>query len=202
MEEQLSLRQRKLEKKKADILRAAADVFIEKGFERTTLEDIAAKLLMTKGSVYYYFKDKRDLLFHSQVMLLERGLDNMTMILNEELGARERLRRSLIQHIEHLIEERSGFSMMIKPDQYFTKEQEQMIFHLRESYGECFSKSIEEGIREGIFQVDEPKIVRNLLFGAMNGITQWYSADGNKSKAEFAADVTDYLLRMLIEDHD
>lgn len=199
MKGKLSLREQKQEKKREDILRAAADVFIEKGYFRTTMEDIAAKLLMTKGSVYYYFKDKQDLLFQSQVLLLNRGLEKLQEILHEDISPQEKLKKSLIQHIEHLISERSGFSMMIKPEQYFTKEQETVIFGLREEYGNCFDQSIVEGIKDQIFHIDNPKIVRNLLLGAMNGIVQWYSANGKKSKQEFAENVADYLMRMLIE---
>ncbi|WP_047985590.1 TetR/AcrR family transcriptional regulator [Ornithinibacillus californiensis] len=200
MKEKPTLRELKQEKKKEDILRAAADVFIEKGYYRTTMEDVAAKLFMTKGSVYYYFADKQDLLFQSQVMLLKRGLLTIKEILNEEISAKEKLKKSLIQHIEHLINERSGFSMLIKPEQDFTVEQESIIFELREEYGKCFDFPIEEGIQTGIFQTNDPKIVRNLLLGAMNSLVQWYSPNGKKSKQEFADHVADYLLRMLVVD--
>ena len=52
-----SFKERKIAKKKEEILRAAAEVFIEKGYHGTTMEEIAARLLMTKGSMYYYFKN-------------------------------------------------------------------------------------------------------------------------------------------------
>lgn len=196
--EQLSLRERKLEKKKEEILRAAADVFFEKGYYRTTMEDIANKLLLTKGSLYYYFKDKRDLLFQSQVRLFHKGLQDLHAILTEDISAKEKLRKSLIQHIEHLIAERSGFAMIIRPEHDFTEEQERIILRLREEYGNCLDQCIEAGIEEQIFNVEDPKIVRNLLLGAMNGIVQWYSPTGKKNKRDFAEHIADYLLRMVV----
>ena len=44
------------------ILQAALDCFYEKGFSKTSFDDIAAKIGMTKGAVYWHFKDKSDLL--------------------------------------------------------------------------------------------------------------------------------------------
>lgn len=62
----MNLRERKTAKKKEDILRSASLVISRKGFRQTTMEDIAAELLMTKGSLYYYFKNKEELLFYCQ----------------------------------------------------------------------------------------------------------------------------------------
>ena len=45
-----------------NILRGALDVFSEKGFSRSTLSDIAKRIGMTRGAVYWHFKDKQELL--------------------------------------------------------------------------------------------------------------------------------------------
>ena len=79
----LSLRRKKAEKKKEDIIQSALSIISEKGYHATTMEDIAAKLLMTKGSVYYYFKDKQDLLFESQKMLMEQSIANIEKVIFE-----------------------------------------------------------------------------------------------------------------------
>ena len=58
-----SLRAQKIAKRKQEILRSAASVLAEKGYHGATMEEIAAKLLLTKGSMYNYFKNKDDLLY-------------------------------------------------------------------------------------------------------------------------------------------
>lgn len=59
----MSLREQKAAKKKEDILRSASLVISRSGYHNATMEDIAAELLMTKGSLYYYFKNKEELLY-------------------------------------------------------------------------------------------------------------------------------------------
>lgn len=195
----MSLHERKTAKKKEDILRISVSVLSEKGYDGTTMEEIASKLLMTKGSVYYYFKDKQDLLYQSHIMLLERSIENVEGVRHQELPVKDKLRRAMIVHIEYILVERSGFEMMIKPEQYFSSPQIETIFQLRDDYGKCFDALILEGIEADAFGSVDVKIVRNIILGAMNWVTQWYSDDGKKDKTEIAEDITDYLLQILIK---
>ncbi|WP_245831743.1 TetR/AcrR family transcriptional regulator [Oceanobacillus senegalensis] len=193
----LSLREKKTAKKKQEIVKSAISVIAEKGYHNTTMEDIAANLLMTKGSVYYYFKDKQDLLYQSYKMLLESSIETVTKIRNEDLSIEEKLSRVMIKHIEYLIDERSGFEMGIKPEQFFEGEQLKTILELRSSYSLEFDHLIVDGIESNIFEPVDVKIVRNIMLGAMNWVIQWYSEEGEKSKEEIATSITKYLLRIL-----
>lgn len=196
----MSLRQRKTAKKKDDILRMAVRVLSEKGYHGTTMEEIASNLLMTKGSVYYYFKDKQDLLYQSQIMLLHRSIENMEAVQQENLLVIEKLKKAMMVHIVYLLDERSGFEMMVKPEHIFSDEQLEEIFTLRDDYGKCFDQFIREGIEAKVLSGVDIKLARNIILGAMNWVTQWYSENGKKDKTEFAESVSDYLLRILIHE--
>ncbi|WP_239984592.1 TetR/AcrR family transcriptional regulator [Lentibacillus sediminis] len=177
----------------------AVSVLSEKGYHGTTMEEVASNLLMTKGSVYYYFNDKQDLLYQSQIMLLEKSLENIETVIQQDLPVVEKLQKAIIVHIDYLLSERSGFEMMVKPEHIFSNEQLGKIFRLRDEYGACFDALIAEGIEADVFSSVDVKIVRNIILGAMNWVTQWYSADGKKDKTEIAQSISDYLLRILIK---
>lgn len=194
----MSFRQKKAERKKEEIIRSALSIISEKGYHATTMEDIAAKLLMTKGSVYYYFKDKQDLVYKSHKMLLEQSINNIEQILTEDLSAREKLEKTMIVHIDYLITERTGFTLGARPEQIFEGEQLKDILDLREKYSEYIDSLILEGMGRGYFQKVDIKIARNIILGAMNYIIEWYSPNGNKSKEELAKMISNYLLRILI----
>ncbi|NCU18373.1 TetR/AcrR family transcriptional regulator [Pallidibacillus pasinlerensis] len=194
----MSLREKKTAKKKADILRSAVEVIAEKGYHATTMEDIAAKLLMTKGSVYYYFKDKQDLLYQSYKMLLEQSNKMITEIINMNLPIKEKLEKVMKSHIVFIISERSSYGLKVKPEHYFEGEQLEIIFGLQENYANSFDQLIEEGIQAKIFSEVDVKIVRNLIIGAMNWVIQWYSTEGKKSAEEMAEIISEYLMKILI----
>jgi AcrR family transcriptional regulator len=63
------------DKRWSEILRGAADVFSEKGYEATTIEDIASQVGLLKGSLYYYMENKADLLFQITTRALNQHLE-------------------------------------------------------------------------------------------------------------------------------
>ncbi|MFD1039772.1 TetR/AcrR family transcriptional regulator [Virgibacillus byunsanensis] len=196
----MSLRERKSAKKKEEIIRSAVSILSEKGYHGTTMEEIASKLLMTKGSVYYYFKDKQDLLYQIQLMILHQSITNMNDIQKLDLPVSDILRKAMIVHIEYLISEKSGFELMINPEEIFSTSQLDEIFRLRDEYGMCFDQLIVQGIDKGDFVSVDIKIVRNIILGAMNWVTQWYSYEGKMNKTEIATMISEYLMQILITD--
>ena len=65
----MKLSEKKLKKKEEEIILSAVKIVNEKGYQGATMEEIAAELLMTKGSLYYYFKNKEDLIFQCHAMV-------------------------------------------------------------------------------------------------------------------------------------
>lgn len=197
----MSLREKKAAKKKEEMIKSAVSIIAEKGYHSTTMEEIASKLLMTKGSVYYYFKDKQDLLYQGQKMLLEQSIENIEGIINQsQLSITEKLEKTMIEHIEYLITERTGFAMGANPEQFFAGEQLEIIIHLRYQYSKCVDELLIEGIEAGFFATLDIKIVRNIILGAMNWVVEWYSPEGEKDKTQLAQSISNYLLRMLIKE--
>lgn len=194
-----SLREMKTQKKKDEIVQSALSIIAEKGYHATTMEDIAANLLMTKGSVYYYFKNKQDLLYQSQKSLLEQSMLNIEEVMREQLTVTEKLNKVMIVHIEYLIIERTGFGMGLSPNQFFEGVQLDDILYLRDKYSSNIDLLIIKGMEEGSFKVVDVKIVRNIILGAMNYILEWYSPGGSKSKEVLAESISGYLQYILIK---
>ncbi|MFB4168462.1 TetR/AcrR family transcriptional regulator [Virgibacillus sp. JSM 102003] len=195
----MSLREEKTAKKKEEILQSAVRILSEKGYRGTTMEEIAAKLLMTKGSVYYYFKDKQNLLFESQIMILNRSIQNLEFINTQNVSVIMKLRKAIIAHIEYAIRERSVFVMMFNPEQIFSPSQLERIFQLRDEYGKGFDRLIKEGIESDVFRSMDVKIVRNIILGAINWVTQCYSDNGKKDETEMAELIADYVMQIVIK---
>jgi AcrR family transcriptional regulator len=89
--------QRRSEARPAEIVSAALDLFVEKGFAATTMEQIAARAGVTKGTVYLYFRSKEDLfravLEESVVPTVEAG----EQIIEAHTGSAADLYRTLVR---------------------------------------------------------------------------------------------------------
>jgi len=200
----LSLRAKKTARKKAEILQSALTLLADKGYHGTTMEDIASHLLMTKGALYYYFKDKQELVYESQIKLLNKSIDNIKSVLHKEVSTPEKLRQVIQLHVQYLVENKAGFELMAKPSEIFSEQQLAEIFRLRDRYATYYDVLLHEGVANRSFNVkkDEIKIARNLLLGAMNWVTQWYSPHGSKTVTEFAEAVTSYVMRMIFNEDE
>jgi len=195
----MSLREKKIEKKKQEILRSAAEVLYEKGYHGATMEEIASRLLMTKGSVYYYFKNKEDLLYQVHMVIIDISLQTIEEIMARDQSPTEKLRDAIVSHIELAISEKPMFAIIDNPDQTFSGEHLQEIVKLRSKYAHCFDDILKEGVEKGEFSKIDIKLTRMIILGAMNWIQQWYSPDGERSKEEIAQTFSESLLKMVLK---
>ena len=193
----MKLSEKKIQKKKEEIILSAVKIVNKKGYQGATMEEIAAELLMTKGSLYYYFKNKEDLIFQCHEMVLAQASEELKAHLEEDVSSEEKLRRMIVTHIRYAIEEKETFNMIIKPDQTFSSEQLNPILTQRNAYAKWFDLVIQEGIANGEFTISEPKIVRMILLGSMNWIQQWYKPEGGKTMEELQQIYADYLLKVV-----
>src|SRR5699024_6415531 len=99
----------------------------------------------------------------------------------------------------YAIRERAGFELMAKPSEIFSEKQLKEIFYLRDQYSRGYDDLLQEGVDKGYFLVDNIKIVRNILLGAMNWVTQWYSADGEMNEKQFYLEIELYLINIVIK---
>ncbi|WP_423797938.1 TetR family transcriptional regulator [Neobacillus sp. SAB-20_R2A] len=195
-----SLRAQKIAKRKQEILRSAASVLAEKGYHGATMEEIAAKLLLTKGSMYYYFKNKDDLLYHCHQMIMEMSLERIEEVASSESDPIEKLQNAIRAHILLATSEKSMFMIMDKPHQSFSNEKLEDVLELRRNYSQYFDRIINEGIDKNVFDPNmDVKMVRMVILGALNWIQHWYVQDGSKSGEEIANAFTNYLLRMVVK---
>lgn len=194
----MSFKERKIEKKKEEILRSAAAVFAEKGYHGTTMEEVAARLLMTKGSMYYYFKNKDDLLYHCHKMIMNLSINTMKEIIDSPLTTVEKLEKAIKSHINIATSEKSMFMVMHKPSQHFTDDYLSDILESRSAYAQYFDAIIFEGIQNKEFQQVDVKMVRMIILGALNWTQEWYDPKGEKTAEEISEAFANYLLKMLI----
>jgi AcrR family transcriptional regulator len=194
-----SFRVQKIAKKRKEILRSAASVLAEKGYHGATMEEIAAKLLMTKGSMYYYFKNKDDLLYQCHQMILQISIERIEKVVNSDLNPIEKLRSAIKGHILLATSEKSMFTVLDKPFKTFSDEQLQEVLEIRRIYSEYFDNIIDEGIEKNVFAQVDVRLVRLIILGALNSVQLWYNQDGPQSAEEISENFADYILKMVVK---
>ncbi|WP_066308637.1 TetR/AcrR family transcriptional regulator [Bacillus sp. FJAT-29814] len=196
-----SFREQKIARKKREILRSAAAVLAEKGYHGTTMEEIAAQLLMTKGSMYYYFKNKDDILYHCHQMIMELSLEKIEEVAGSNLNPEDKLESAIKAHILLSIEEKSMFMIMDKPSQKFTEDQLKEVLDAQKKYAHFFDQILKEGVEKQVFDIQDIKMVRMIILGALNSIQHWYNHDGPQTGEEIANAYAANLLKMVVKNN-
>jgi AcrR family transcriptional regulator len=193
-----SLRQKKMAKKKNEILRSASSIIAEKGYDKTTMEEIAAQLLMTKGSMYYYFKNKEELLFECHMMIIEPSIEKIKEFKNKDMAPVEKVKNFIKDYIIFEIEEKAMFSVAGKLDQTFSADYLGKILVKRDEFNQIFDELIQDGIQAGVFKNVNVKMARMMLLAGMNSIQSWYNPEGEMKPEEIAEIHADYLIKILL----
>lgn len=193
----MKLSEKRVLKKKEQIILSAIKIMNRKGYNGATMEEIAAELLMTKGALYYYFKNKEDLIYQCHELVLTNAIEELQAHLDESVSYETRLRNMIKTHIAYAIKEKETFNMILKPDETFSSEQLKPILLKRQKYAHQFDTVIKEGMKAKEFTITELKIARMILLGSMNWIQQWYQPDGKFNVEELQNVYADYLLKVV-----
>lgn len=197
MKKTKTLRELKTEKRKNEILREAINLLAEKGYERTTMEDVAYQLLMTKGSIYYYFENKEAMYFECNMMIIEQSIDIVQSIYEADMSSEEKIHRLIYEYILYQIEEKPVFSLANNLQHIFSEENFAEIVKKRDEFNSIVDKILMQGVENNEFKILDIKMSRFIIMGALNSIQSWYKPEGSKSVHEIAEIFSTELLKTL-----
>ncbi|MGM9922428.1 MAG: TetR family transcriptional regulator [Bhargavaea sp.] len=188
---------RKQQEKREKIIMSAIAIMNREGFRYTTMEQVASEMQMTKGSLYYYFRNKQDLMFQCHELVLDQAIEDQKEAFKAEGAYGDKLRRMIHCHIDYAVNRKETFNMIIQPEQAFEKGQLPSIVEKRDDYARLFDRVVSEGIGAGEFKNSDVKIIRMILLGAMNWVQTWYRKEGLIGLDELKDLYAEYLLKLL-----
>ena len=186
----------KRQRRRAEILQAALRAFGEKGYHRTTLEDIAEHLGVRKTALYHYFPDKEAILYECH----RESLVQLARILREALrleSAREQLEHVVREHVRVMTDTLQGSPLAFEVTALSREKQARMIAG-RDRYERGVRRIIGRGMRSGEFTRGDPKVAVFVVLGAINWIARWYRPEGSLHAPELGQEFVDRLLAGLV----
>jgi len=172
-----------------ELVRVAAKLFREKGFDGTTVRDIAQAADMRSGSPFYHFANKHELLLAVMEEGLRQGLQRTEAALEqagEGLSAEARFRLLVRVHYGILHDNGSDFiPVMLYDWRSLPDEYKRRIIKLKDRYDAIWQSTIDALHAEGRLGA-EPRLARLLVLGAINFTGTWYRP---KSRAAGSVDL-------------
>jgi AcrR family transcriptional regulator len=167
------------------LLAVAVAVFNERGFEATSMDELAARLGVTKSAIYHHVPSKVELLR----LALDRALDALFAV-TEEPGATT---GPAIDRLEHVV--RGSVRVLAAELPYVTlllrvrgnSEVERAALQRRREFDRIVTGLVRAAEHEGDVRPDvDPAVTSRLLFGTVNSLTEWFRPGGGLSAQDLA----------------
>jgi AcrR family transcriptional regulator len=169
------------------ILRTAADLFREKGYRASTLDDIAGRLSMSKATLYTYFRAKEEMLAAISRETIEGFTRELALVLRSSLPPDEKLRRVVRQHVRFVIDNRSFLTVFFSEEASLPARFARQLAAQKNRYDKSVESVVVEGIRRGVFRETPPRLVVFGLLGMLNWVHKWYNPAGPWGAEEVSA---------------
>jgi AcrR family transcriptional regulator len=181
-------RQRQMEVKKEAVLRTAAHVFLEYGYQKSSMSLIASQLKITKPALYYYFRNKEEIL----VECYRAGIAHIESLLketssNEGTGLRK-LRLYVETYAAELVSYDFGRCVAMLDESELSPATRREVRTMKRRMDLTLRGYVEEGIADKSIAPCNPKLVSFAIAGAINWIGTWYKPEGELSPGEIGAE--------------
>lgn len=169
--------------KRDAILHTAARLFVAQGYERTTIDQIAEVLGVTKPAIYYYYKSKDEILYECHSLALQQLEAALQVTCGTSGTAMERLRLFMAEYLRLTIADPGACLISIRAEPLATEPQN-LLKHSMRRIDHAVRDIIVAGVDDGSIAARDPKLATFALFGAVNWMVTWYRHDGALSPAQ------------------
>lgn len=176
------------------LLSEAAKLFALRGYNKTSMRDLADAVGMKAGSIFYHFKNKDEILFEVMKASIIALLKNTEQGLSEIDELDQRLKVLVKCELEHYMGDHKYFStVLIHEWRSLPTDLQAEILVMRSTYESRWRDVLNECHQYGLIKAN-PVIIRRMLNGAFSWVNNWYQKDGIYDSDELAEQVMLMLL--------
>ncbi|MED5390112.1 MAG: TetR/AcrR family transcriptional regulator [Pseudomonadota bacterium] len=176
------------------LLSAAAHLFRDKGFDRTTVRDIAASVGIQSGSIFHHFKSKEDILYAVMEEVIHFNTDRLRRAMAAESRPEEQLRALVRAELQSIVGDTAeAMTVLVTEWRCLSEEKQRQALALRAIYEQLWLDALNVLHEQGAFR-DDPFIIRRLITGMTGWVPHWFDRDGSLT----LDDLADIILRRVV----
>lgn len=180
------------------LIAAATRLFAERGYNGTSVADLANELGLTTASLYYHVQGKQDLLLR----VLETGMSGFLVrleaVADTDVDARDRLLQAVRNHLDFVLNNQAAVAVFLRERRFLEAEQQKAYRVSVERYDAIFTRLISDAMDAGAVPPGNPVLVRLAILGMINWVVEWYRPGGGLEKGTIMDEMTSLIMdRML-----
>lgn len=160
------------------ILDAATALLGQSDYPATSVRDIARAVGMLPGSLYGFVENKEAILYEIVSRGIDRFVDMVDAIAEEEEPPDIQLRRAIIEHLKLVSQNPAGVLVVFHQWRYLGPARRRSVVAMRHRYEQFFRDNVEAGIADGLFRHDlDIRYAVFAILGALNWLPEWVAKD-------------------------
>jgi AcrR family transcriptional regulator len=156
------------------VLETATRLFTERGYDAASIRDLAAALAMRPSSLYHHFAGKQQILFAICFGLQTDFNAAIMPRFHQGKGPVETIQDVIGEHIRFSLARRGEVLVNTRERRSLPPNLRAQVDRLRRAYRDALVAVIEQGRRQGLFRVEDPKLAAMAVFDMVNGMFQWF----------------------------
>jgi AcrR family transcriptional regulator len=186
-------------KRASHVYRIAAEIMCQKGYEGTSMNDIAEAAGLTKAGIYHYIRGKEDLLFEIMTYAMD-NLDQQVIAPAQEIAdAEKRLRKIVEGHTRSLLEGVGAITSVLEEMPALTAAHRRIIKARKRAYFDFIRQTLDQLESEGKLRKVNHTTAAFSLLGMILWISRWYRRDGKLSADQVMKDYVDIAMAGLLK---
>ena len=183
--------------RKEQIFSTARSMFSERGYQATTVRDIARELNMQAGSLYAHIESKEDVLWQIVDQAAGQFLSAVEPIIAGNASSVDKLRAMVRAHVGVVAGNGGNAAISLHEWKFLSEARRDSVAARRDHYEGYYRRVIEDGIKGGEFAPTDPKMAALMVLSIMNWLPQWYNPNGPLSAGEIADRFSELILKGL-----
>ncbi|SDD53171.1 TetR/AcrR family transcriptional regulator [Ruegeria marina] len=183
--------------KRERTLGAATDLFYEKGYTNTTLDDVAAQLGVTKPFIYTNFGSKPDLLVEICRVGVGSALEEVERVLALGEPDPQTLRRFIPRYVDAVLRRQKNIAINIREEKNLLPEHASELAELRHNFMARIELLLTKACAAAGYKLPDPNVTAFAIVGAVSWSTFWYSPQGRLSAQDLSDRMTEIVLNLV-----
>lgn len=179
--------------RRQEIVAVAVKLFRERGYQATSIRDIAKAMRLTPGALYAHMDGKDDLLWQIASAASERFFAMINPIVASDRVVTQRLREAIKGHVGVITEDLDAAAVYSTEWRHLSPGRRREFVARRDRYESLWQGLLRQGIAEGHFGDVDVRFGVLFILSSLNWIYQWYRLDGPMTPEAVAAQMADFI---------
>jgi AcrR family transcriptional regulator len=179
------------------IVREAAMLFFERGYQATTMDDIAVRLNVTKPMLYAYFPSKAALLFQVCQGGMNELLAAVDRLLLMDMDPADKLSQIVAATARAMMVKQAEVAIFYREAKHLTPTQASSIHRKQKTFDAKVAKILEDGVKRRVFDVGDPALTAMAITGMLSWMFSWYGRQHRLSDEQLCDGFVELALRMV-----